>query len=241
MGPPTKLIRQLATEFAIENFVETGTAYGGTALWASEHFKKVFTIEYCQEIYEQTVGKFGHITNIKFLQGDSRTEVTKIVQQLDGASFFWLDAHWSGGITYGENDECPLLEELSIINKSSFENFILIDDARLFTSPPMPPHRIEQWPDITTVLNALHSGEKERYIVIIEDVIIAVPKIAKPIVAKYCQEVNAKAWVEFDKQVNTPKYKKGIELISQDLKEQIGRIKRIKTRFSKVIKNQSSN
>ncbi|WP_374823645.1 hypothetical protein [Aerosakkonema sp. BLCC-F183] len=237
MGPPNDLVAQLGAEFRIINFVETGTAYGGTALWASQQFKNVFTVEYCQEIYEQTVKNFHHIENIEFRFGDSRTELTKIVTRLESASFFWLDAHWSGGITYGENDECPLLEEIDIINKSEFENFILIDDARLFTSPPMPPHRIEQWPDITAVLNALHSGRSDRYIIIIEDVIIAVPQSAKPTVSHYCQEVNAKAWVEFDKQVNTPNYIKGINLIYLDIKQRLRLIERIKRRVSQIIKN----
>lgn len=238
MGPPAELVTRLAKEFGIENFVETGTAYGGTAIWASDHFKKVITTEYCQEIYQETIHKYSHLGNVKFMFGDSRTKLVEIVQKLECPSLFWLDAHWSGGVTYGESDECPLSEEIHIINESKLDHFILIDDARLFTSPPMPPHQIDQWPNITTVLNALNSGKINRYIVIIEDVIIAVPEMAKSTVAKYCQEVNAKAWVEFDREINTPKYVKGIKLISQDIKARLkvlpSKIMRRLSRLNKI-------
>lgn len=220
MGPPDELIVKLTQEFEIPNFVETGTYQGGTAIWASKHFNNVLTIEYSQKLYEEAIKRFNHIHNIEFLFGDSRTELSQLINRLKCPSIFWLDAHWSGGLTYGDNDQCPLVEEVNIINSSEFDNFILIDDARLFTSPPQPPHKIEQWPDITTVIDALHSKDN-RYIVIIEDVIIAVPSFAKKTVAQYCQAVNTKAWEEYGKQLKTSSLKKGIQLISQDLKKKL--------------------
>jgi hypothetical protein len=232
MGPPTELITQLVSEFAIANFVETGTHCGGTAIWASQYFKKVLTIEYCKELYEEALRKLNQLDNIKLILGDSRTELSKVLEQLEGASIFWLDAHWSGGVTYGENDQCPLLEEINIINSSNFNNFIFIDDARLFTSPPQPPHQIEQWPNITAVINELNSGNTERYIVIIEDAIIAVPCFAKAMVAHYCQEVNSKAWEEYGKQLITSNLEKRINLIYQDIKPKFKFIKKILNRIS---------
>ena len=52
MGPPEKLIQDLATKFQINNFVETGTYFGRTAIWASKNFEKVLTREYSHEHYE---------------------------------------------------------------------------------------------------------------------------------------------------------------------------------------------
>jgi len=68
---------------------------------------------------------------------------------------FWLDAHWSGGDTYGENDECPLMDELKIIFQYRKNYVILIDDARLFMAPPPKPHKIENWPSIKEIVNIL--------------------------------------------------------------------------------------
>lgn len=224
MGAPNSLIEKLATSFKISNFVETGTYHGGTAIWAANFFKNVLTIEYSKELYEQAIAKFD-ISNIEFIFGDSRTELSKLIKRLDGSSLFWLDAHWSGGLTYGDTDQCPLIEEINIINSSNFDNFILIDDARLFTSPPQPPHKIEQWPDIVAVIQALQPKQSDKYIVIIEDVIIAVPSFAKPLVSEYCQNVNAKAWEDYGKKLKASNFDKALQLIYRGIKGKLGSIK----------------
>jgi hypothetical protein len=71
------------------------------------------------------------------IYGDSREELGPIIEREDNI-LFWLDAHWSGGETYGESDQCPLIKELEVIFRYSKEkNFaILIDDVRLFLAPP---------------------------------------------------------------------------------------------------------
>ncbi|MEG4454186.1 FkbM family methyltransferase [Microcoleus sp. N9_A1] len=188
MGPPIEIISQLKEAYGINNFIETGTYQGHTAYWASQVFEQVFTIEYSQDLYQKVTEKYGHITNIEFLYGDSRNLIDNTVSQLESLSLFWLDAHWSGGQTYGEIDECPLLAEIAIINRSDCEHFIFIDDARLFLSPPPPPHSPQHWPDISAVLNLLNSGKNSRHIVIIDDVIIAVPARAKELIVQYYQD-----------------------------------------------------
>jgi hypothetical protein len=218
MGVPTELVSQLTIQFDVKNFVETGTYYGDTAIWASKYFENVLTIEYSKELYDHTRIKYQNIDNINFLFGDSRTQLNKLITSLDSPAIFWLDAHWSGGLTYGENDQCPLLEEINIINNSQFEHFILIDDARLFTSAPQPPQRIDQWPNVSEIVDALRSKSSDKYIVIIEDVIIAVPKFAKPSLASYCQNVNTKAWEEYGELHSKSNLQKGLELIFLDMK-----------------------
>lgn len=230
MGPPDELIEKLTKQFEIPNFVETGTYYGNTAISASKIFNKVITIEFSQDLYQKVKQKYESISNIEFLWGDSRIELEKVVQQLNHSSLFWLDAHWSGGLTYGEVDQCPLIEEIKIINQSPLEHFIFIDDARLFLSPPQPPHKIEQWSNISDIIHALKSSQTERYIVIIEDVIIAVPIKAKSLVAEYCQTVNDKLWQEFGRS----SFSKGINLIKLDINNQFNRLKEF---VKKTIKN----
>lgn len=193
-GPPTLLVCALRDRHDIEYFIETGTCLGETAYWASQYFSKVLTIEYSRDLYQQCTQKYAHVKNIEFLFGDSRARLMEIVSHLETPGFFWLDAHWSGGATYGEGDECPVVQELEIINRAAHDHFICIDDARLFLSPPPPPHRAEQWPDIAAMLQILTQTRHRRYIVIIEDVIIAVPEVARPVVVRYCQETNARLW-----------------------------------------------
>ncbi|MEG4352128.1 FkbM family methyltransferase [Microcoleus sp. LAD1_D3] len=189
MGPPIEIISQLKEAYGINNFIETGTYQGHTAYWASQVFEQVFTIEYSQDLYQKVTEKYGHIKNIDFLYGDTRNLLDNTVSQLQSPSLFWIDAHWSGGQTYGEIDECPLLAEIEIINRSDCKHFIFIDDARLFLSPPPPPHSPQHWPDISAVLNLLNSGKNSRHIVIIDDVIIAVPARAKELIVQYGQDL----------------------------------------------------
>ncbi len=193
-GPPSELILKLAERFDIKDFVETGTYYGKTAVWAASIFDRVTTIEYSKEIYEANLATYSEMSNVDFVYGDSRSSLKTIVSQLNGSAIFWLDSHWSGGETYGKNDECPLLEELQVIGESSHPHFILIDDARLFTSPPPLPHSIDQWPSIAEVLSALKAGGKEGYTVVIQDVIVTVPEFARAFFANLCQEINTEEW-----------------------------------------------
>ena len=211
-GPPTAIISELKSTYNIPNFVETGTFLGDTAYWASKNFQYVFTVEFSDTIYQQAIQKYGSVGNITFLYGHTREKLKEIVSRIETPAVFWLDAHWSGDQTYGELDECPVLDEIDIINQFRNDSFIFIDDARLFLSSPPQPHRADQWPDITAVLSALNAGES-RYIVVIEDVIIAVPEFAKPHMIRSCQEINTAIWHERIKRVQKSGWKKRAECI----------------------------
>jgi hypothetical protein len=213
MGPPIEIVSKLRIAYDIRSFIETGTYFCGTTRWASEVFEKVITIEYSENIYKDAIRKYGHIKNIEFMYGDTRDGLRKIVSKLEGPGFFWLDAHWSGGETYGEQDQCPLIEELALINSSKHDHLIFIDDARLFLSPPGHPLLSWQWPDISKVLHALNSVKGKRFVAIIEDVIIAVPEFAKPIVTQYCEEANQAVWKEHRKS----KELKGLMLVIEGM------------------------
>jgi hypothetical protein len=101
-----------------------------------------------------------------------------------------LDAHWSGGDTYGQEDECPILEELKIIFNSPIKNFaILIDDARLFLAPPPLPHILKSWPTIRQIIKVI---PEEFDIIINDDVIFIVPtKVNFP---KHIQSKTTSDW-----------------------------------------------
>jgi hypothetical protein len=221
MGPPTDLILKLRDKYNLTRFVETGTYRGDTAVWAASHFDAVTTIESSRIIHDQAVANYGDISNIEFVLGHSRYVLKRVVPKLKEAAVFWLDAHWCGSDSYGEEDQCPLLEEITEINRSSVAHFLFIDDARLFTSPPPLPNLIESWPSITEVIQALQSGEDKYYIVIFEDVIIAVPHYAKAAVASYCQEINTRAWEERGKRRKHMKEleaKRGCRLIARGVR-----------------------
>ncbi|MFO7733952.1 MAG: hypothetical protein R6X21_09920 [Candidatus Aminicenantes bacterium] len=183
------LILKLQKEYSIHDFVETGTYLGATAVWASQRFERVYTIEASKELWERAVSNHASIGNIEFLYGDSWSVLDRLAPRLVSPIFYWLDAHWSAGNTFGEGAECPLLDELAIIQKQPQAAFILIDDADMFLSPPPRPHSPDAWPDIYSVLYLLKQ-EFENYVVVFENVIICVPTIARSFLASYCQDRN---------------------------------------------------
>lgn len=150
-GIPSREVLFIKELMGITTFVEGGTFRGGTAQKMSPYFERVYTIENSQEMFDIASVNLKNIPNIKQLQGDTRDHLQRIISNHDNI-LYWLDAHWSGGVTYGKEDECPLIDELKIIFNSKNKNqVILIDDARLFLAPPPSPHKKELWPSMKMV------------------------------------------------------------------------------------------
>jgi len=192
MGPPEYLLEKIAEEFKIDVFVETGTYKGDTAVWAGERFRQVFTVENFRETYDQVLARYGHLKNVRFLYGHSLSLLPELLRQIEGDAIFWLDAHWMGEGSYGKMDECPLIDEIRLLNQSRETHFIFIDDARLFLSPPPLPHLLERWPSVGEVIAEL--DKKDRYTIVDEDVIISVPTAARKLVGSLVQEKTTANW-----------------------------------------------
>jgi hypothetical protein len=207
MGPPKKLITKLRDKCNIDFFIETGTYYGSTAKWASDEFLRVKTIELSDELYNNALKNNKNIKNIDFIKGESQKELPKITRDLNSPAIFWLDAHYSGEGTAGRDYQCPLLEEIEAIGESDEDNYIIIDDARLFYSPPPRPLSAEDWPTISDITSKIDENiGNEYYITITEDVIIAVPPDARNIVLNYAQDVATE-------KSNKSKIERGVELV----------------------------
>lgn len=173
MGPDWNLLASLDVWKDYSLFVETGTLHGDTTVLAAEHCQKAITIELSEELYTKAKKRFQANENINIIQGSSNKVLEEIVLDIRDNTVFWLDAHWSGGITAGEDYECPVLEEISAIqkNKTLFDNaIIMIDDARFFLTPPTPEHKNDQWPTIKALIDQL-----DREIYVFEDCIYCVP------------------------------------------------------------------
>ena len=218
MGPPVELILQLKDRFGLKSFVETGTYHGDTSAWAADYFQAVYTVEFFDPLYKQAVERFRESPNVHLIFGHSAEEVGNLVPKLDESAIFWLDSHWSGVNTYGEGDECPVLDELRAIVRSPHEHFILIDDARFFLSPPPKPHIPASWPSITNIIDVMRLGENNYAVFVNEDVIIAVPSRARDLVVEYTQGVNTEAWLAYGKEHATGTLERSTKLMGEALK-----------------------
>lgn len=200
-GIPEQETRWLKEKINLTTVIEGGTYQGETAKRLSSDFAKVFTIEKSEVMFEEAKKNIGDIQNITQLRGDTRNHLPKLVSENDDI-LFWLDAHWSGGDTYGEQDECPLLQELGIIFGSNMKNYaVLIDDARLFLAPPPLPHKVNNWPSIKQVTDMV---PLDFDMIVNDDVIYVVPKaIGMP---EFLQGKTTASWLKHG-EINRPSLK----------------------------------
>ena len=129
-------------------FIETGTAYGQSVDSIRPYFEKIFTVEISEKLYEWLSPQVGHWDNVQRVLGDSLIEIPKYLNSLakDDHVFFWLDAHWSQGLSSKNHLDVPLVEECSIIdnNYQADVGLVVIDDIRLFETK-----LDEDWSDIS--------------------------------------------------------------------------------------------
>ncbi|MDR1510881.1 MAG: hypothetical protein LBS53_14750 [Synergistaceae bacterium] len=174
-GIPVHVAEFMQKTYQLDTFVETGTYMADTAVSVSKFFKKVYTIELSEGLYTTAKNKYKHIKNIDFLQGSASLELSRLLSSEFPPSLFWLDAHWSGGVTAGENIPCTLLDEIDIILRSNKDHVILIDDARIMLVPPpvfmRRPDYLPAYSEVTDVLNSI----EKRYSIIWRDIVISVP------------------------------------------------------------------
>jgi hypothetical protein len=134
--PPPVKVREIvnyAQEFGTRVFVETG-AYLGDTIWAvRNHFDQLYSVELDPWLGAHVQARFARLPDVRILIGDSATVLPLVLQDVDESCLFWLDAHYSGGITARGDKPTPVMDELNAIaNHFIQEHVVLIDDARLF-------------------------------------------------------------------------------------------------------------
>jgi hypothetical protein len=116
-------------------WVETGTFLGDTTEFLSAFARRVITIEPGPSLALAARDRFAGRTDISVIEGLSEDVLPTIVSELEGPVCFWLDGHWSSGVTYQGPRETPIREELSAI-ESHLDRLgvvtIAIDDVRCF-------------------------------------------------------------------------------------------------------------
>lgn len=113
-------------------FVETGTYLGKTAQLLASVCDRVITIEIDDVLYDRAVDLFEDEPQVTVLHGNSADVLPQVLRELEDRALFWLDGHFSGGITGGPK-EPPIVSELrAVINHPVKNHIVVIDDARLF-------------------------------------------------------------------------------------------------------------
>lgn len=121
-------------------FVETGTYHGSTTSYLSSFAPQVISIEPDLILFNAASKKFSLKENITLYNGASEDVFPELIPSLKGDVTFWLDGHFSGGVTFQAQKDTPICFELEIIeiNISNFNSLcVLIDDFRCF-NPSSP-------------------------------------------------------------------------------------------------------
>jgi len=162
------LISNFQKKYTYNYFIETGTYRGDMVEIQKYNFKNIFSIELDNDLYIKAKDRFRKNDNIKIFNGDSGNILPIVLKNINESAIFWLDGHYSDGITAKGNLNCPIFNELKAIfdMKNTLEHIILIDDARHFIGE-------NDYPTIHE-LNDYILNKNLNYILLVEDDIIRI-------------------------------------------------------------------
>jgi hypothetical protein len=168
LAPVPHLVKQdtlktYAAQFGLNILVETGTFRGDMIEAMKGSFDKIYSIELSQEFHEKAKKRFKGDSNVELIQGDSGSKLKDVLGRLDQPALLWLDGHYSGGKTAGEEKHTPIFEELEHVLNSPVEGHVLIiDDARCFGTDP-------SYPSIEEISNFIHAKRSDMKISVEND------------------------------------------------------------------------
>jgi hypothetical protein len=129
-----ELIRDYAKTFNTNVLIETGTYLGDMVQAMKKSFTRVISFELDQTLASQAQNRFANDNHIEIIQGDSGKLLDEHLASINETCLFWLDGHYSGGITAKGALETPIKNELiAVLSHRVDGHVILIDDARCFT------------------------------------------------------------------------------------------------------------
>jgi hypothetical protein len=129
-----ELIRDYAKNFNTQILIETGTYLGDMVHAMRKTFSTIISFELDQTLAAQARERFANDNQIEIVQGDSGKLLGERLANINEPCLFWLDGHYSGGITARGTLETPIKNELAAILSHPIDgHVILIDDARCFT------------------------------------------------------------------------------------------------------------
>lgn len=132
---PPSMKRRFLSNLGISGalWIETGTYLGETTKYLSRKKYDVITIEPSPSLYKFNERRFKKHPNVRVIYGTSQDKLASAISLTDANYNFWLDGHYSGGLTHNGGD-APILIELEQIYRHVMPNrnfMIFVDDFRL--------------------------------------------------------------------------------------------------------------
>lgn len=117
------------------SWIETGTYRGDTTKFLSSIAREVISIEPQPELADGARARLRNLSNVQVLTGTSEALFSEVVAGMTGPCCFWLDGHYSSGMTYKGSTDTPVAHELSVIGASAQRLGrirVFVDDWRCF-------------------------------------------------------------------------------------------------------------
>lgn len=173
-APPPHLVKQRnlrtqAKRHGLRVFVETGTHHGEMIDAMLPSFDRIYSIELSADLHRTAAAKFAENPTVELICGDSGEELRHLVPRLKEPALFWLDGHYSAGVTARGAKDTPIVEELQhIFSAEHLDHVVIIDDAREFGANPA-------YPTIPELSELLHSFRTDIDIAVEDDSIRITP------------------------------------------------------------------
>jgi hypothetical protein len=132
-------------------WIETGTYFGQMTRHLSKIGSQVWTIEPEFGLLENAKKLSKNFHNITYIYGTSEAVLNNTVSTVLNVTKdinFWLDGHYSEGLTFKGDSDTPIKFELEVISsfKQAFSNItIFIDDVRCFEKTD---HKYRDYPTL---------------------------------------------------------------------------------------------
>jgi hypothetical protein len=152
-----EIVRRYAATSGARVLVETGTHYGFMLKACLGYFDKLISIEIEPHFYRRARKIFENHPNVSVLYGNSGELLPGVLAGLRRPCVFWLDSHYSGGLTGRAELETPIRRELEAILSHPCRHTMLIDDANCFDGT-------HDYPEITWIEKVAREGGYAMYV-----------------------------------------------------------------------------
>lgn len=163
-----RILKSYTRRYRLKIMIETGTYKGDTVAAMQKRFDQIYSIELSSTLHKEAQDRFVGDDRIHLICGDSAKELPRLLENTEITTkpvLFWLDGHYSAGVTAKSDKETPICEELQAIFKVLTQPaVILIDDARCFGTAP-------DYPDIATLKALVHKYRPSADIEVDTDII----------------------------------------------------------------------
>jgi hypothetical protein len=164
------IILRYALDHHCKTLVETGTQYGDTPYLFRDKFDTIYTIELSSSLAAMARKRFRPFSHIEVIEGDSGQKLAELLPRLRSKVLFWLDGHYSAGLTARGSKDCPIYAELhSIASLCKVPFVVLIDDARCFGHD-------KDYPSLTDLEAFVQSALPSHYMGVNNDIIHLIPR-----------------------------------------------------------------